>query len=1117
MLWLCAVSAALQAQHCGPIYVRHDATGAQTGTSWANAFRSLQDAIDAAPPGGQIWIAAGVYKPERDSTGNASPANIRARTFFISKGLQLYGGFSGTEQSLEQRNFSTNPTVLSGDLGTPDLQSDNAYHVVQLERTGSMCILDGLVITRGNANDTTGNTNKGGGILLQHAPSQYSVLTLRNCIIEQNNATYGGGLYSITDSWNGPPILIERCQFRNNTASWGGGIYFGQSTTLHTALRMIEVNFISQNVQQHGGGLHAWGRFIAQNCHFESNRANRGAGVNVEGGTATIENCIFQSNSSQRNGGGMRAEASTAILTNCLFVGNEANIFNEFFTTTNAGGGFFYRGSSSTSAILTNCVFSGNKGQRGAGFAITTTLLSSSFAKLDNCSFAGNSGQSVIDRIQGTLAVNNSIVYGNIGVPLINSSAQQCIIEGGYAGTGNIDANPLFISHPNPASAPATQGDLRLRPNSPAINTGNSSLAPSNSTTDAGGNRRVIDCIIDRGAFEFGSPGAGDIICYADNDGDGAGNPAAPRLACNSCPVGFVANHNDCNDSNSGITNTLPAPTASKPTTFFCRGESSANLRSISAQAPGRLVWVLVQAPAGSRFAGNLPHTFMPGEVNQEFSIGTDTLTMCSEPAYLGQPVNGVWRFEVYYETTYGCRSAIRQGFSVQVSHEQANGRIVASHTRACAGQPIVLSFEALTGQAPFRVVVNGRTYSGLSNGMPFDTLLAGVDFSDSLVLRLEQVADTFSCPGTAGALQTLTLYNAGVQTFTTLTVSACDSYTLNGQTYTQSGNYTQVLTNSAGCDSIVMLQLTINPSPVIALQVQHPACPDSGNGQVEAIAQQGVGPFTYLWSNGQTTPTATGLNPGTYILTLADAIGCSSTQSVTLTAQYEMNIAITTLQTVVCHGESTGAVAVEPLGGIGPYQVQWAHGPQTATLAGLPAGVYRVSITDANGCVASGKVVFTQPQPLNLNVHLNGITLTAQQPNVSYQWIDCAAGIPIPGATQQSFTPSQNGRYAVVLTQDACRDTSECVLVSVTSLAQASGSLNLPMVFPNPNNGQFTLRLPWPAEVFLYDLSGRMLSQSRYGQGEYFVRIDVPAGAYLLRIAHAHGVHTMRIIINRT
>lgn len=1006
------------AQYCGPLHVHPGATGAGTGESWQDAFVHLQDALDAAQPGAQIWVAAGVYLPQKDTTGNAAPANDRSKTFFINKDIQLYGGFAGAEQELSQRDPAAHPTILSGDLGTTGVATDNAYHVLWLALVSPLCIIDGFTITRGNANASDVN-GTGGGILLRHQPLQYAAPVIRNCIIEHNHATTGGGFYTATDSWAGPSVSIEHCKFRNNTAGSGGGIYFQQSMVAEVGLQLTNVEFSDQSIGQYGGGLYANGHFTARDCRFENNSSNRGAGANLEGGTAILENCAFIGNTSLRNGGGLRMERTTATVVNCLFLGNEANILNESSTTSNAGGGMFYRGSNTSFAKLANCVFSGNKGQNGAGFAQTTTVLNTSSAELDNCTFAGNNGASAVARLQGNLTIENSIIFGNEGTALTGGTARSCIIEGGYAGTGNVSVDPLFVALPSFLLAPTAAGNLKLQSGSPAIDQGNNTLAPTGFIADADGNHRMINCTIDRGAFEFGTSGASDRICYADADGDGLGNAAMPRLACNTCPGGFVSNNSDCDDSNSAITLMLPPPAAIQLTTEFCRGEPSITLRSIQSATPGRLVWVLVQAPPGSRFEGQEPLEFHAGAVNAEFSTGTDNLLMCSTPSYQNTSVNGVWMFETYYETAAGCRSAVQQGFSITVR-----------------------------------------------------------------------------------------------QTSTThLSATACNSYTFNGQTYTQSGIYTQMLTNAGGCDSLFILHLEIVSPPASQFDVQHPSCADSGNGQATVAAAQGAPPFNYLWSDGQTTPVAIGLTTGLYTVTLTDANGCISIDTVILTPQYQLLSSFTVMGTPVCHGDSTAAVTVSPMGGAAPFEYQWLHGPQTASLSGLPAGIYHVTITDANGCTATGATIFTDPPLLDISIVQNNHILTSQELDVEYQWINCDTGLPIQDAVNQSFEAVESGRYAVALSRGLCRDTSLCIEVMLVSATEQRSALPKTEAYPNPNNGRFVLRMPVSGQITLYDATGRLLRTEVHGAGEHTLFIDGPAGLYWLTVMYNQGVQTLRII----
>ena len=107
LLALVALTAPVRGERV--IYVSAHATGANDGTCWTDAFIDLQDGVAAAQPGDEIWVAAGVYKPDR-GTGN------RLMSFELVSGVGVYGGFSGDETCLDERDPQANPTILSGDL-----------------------------------------------------------------------------------------------------------------------------------------------------------------------------------------------------------------------------------------------------------------------------------------------------------------------------------------------------------------------------------------------------------------------------------------------------------------------------------------------------------------------------------------------------------------------------------------------------------------------------------------------------------------------------------------------------------------------------------------------------------------------------------------------------------------------------------------------------------------------------------------------------------------------------------------------------------------------------------------------------------------------------------------
>lgn len=165
-------------------YVNKAATGANNGTSWANAYTDLQPAIDAATVGNEIWVAAGTYLPTKDHTGNSSPTNPRDKNFHLDTDMKIYGGFAGTETLLSQRDPVANVTILSGDFNGNDVvtgsgstltfanNSENAYHVIITASLTSAAILDGFTVKGSNANGASNviytnsyNRNSGGGMI----------------------------------------------------------------------------------------------------------------------------------------------------------------------------------------------------------------------------------------------------------------------------------------------------------------------------------------------------------------------------------------------------------------------------------------------------------------------------------------------------------------------------------------------------------------------------------------------------------------------------------------------------------------------------------------------------------------------------------------------------------------------------------------------------------------------------------------------------------------------------------------------------------------------------------------------------------------------------------------
>ncbi|MBI4579754.1 MAG: hypothetical protein HY718_08635, partial [Planctomycetes bacterium] len=247
-------------------YVKWDATGANNGTSWANAYTSLQTGLTAAVSGDEIWVAAGTYKP-------AGVNGPRTATFQLKTGVGVYGGFTGTETSRNQRNSdpATNGTTLSGDLKGNDQpnfvgMTENSYHVVTASSTTATAILDGSTIRGGNANGL-GFNSAGGGLYVSLGSTR-----ITNCRFTGNLAFFGGGLFIDTGA---PPLT--NCAFDSNTAVNGGGaVYLYNSTAPPFS-----------------------------GCMFIANTARYGAGLEADNSTPLLTGCTIISNTASVAGGGM--------------------------------------------------------------------------------------------------------------------------------------------------------------------------------------------------------------------------------------------------------------------------------------------------------------------------------------------------------------------------------------------------------------------------------------------------------------------------------------------------------------------------------------------------------------------------------------------------------------------------------------------------------------------------------------------------------------------------------------------------------------------------------------------------------------------------------------------
>ncbi len=481
------------------IYVNTNASGANNGSSWGDAYLTLQDALAAAASGDQIWVAEGVYYPD---AGVGQTNNDRMSTFQLVGGVQIYGGFAGTESLLSERNISANVTILSGDLEQNDTNADanfiaettgdivgsNAYHVVRGGNATATTILDGFTITAGNADGVTFDTQNGGGLFNWGTnPTVLNVVFSGNNA-EETNFGYGGAVYNYivtnpaqftnvvftgNNAYAGggmagdPDILINDSTFINNTASnVGGGLEIsGNGGTL------TNVTF-SNNTAVGGGAMSiSFGSPTLTNITFSQNTAESAGAVNVSQGDPEFVNVTFDNNTATDFfGGAVQLTQSAAIFRSVTFSNNSANnsggalfsgtsssptLVNTTFTNNSAvsqGGGMYSGGSSN--ATITNVTFSDNSaGFTGGGlYALNGTIT------LQNTIIANSAA--------GGDCVRSSAVFAGMGHNLIESTGTDaCDLVNGV--TGNI-----IGSDPDLGALTGSPAYLPLGGDSPAIDAG---------------------------------------------------------------------------------------------------------------------------------------------------------------------------------------------------------------------------------------------------------------------------------------------------------------------------------------------------------------------------------------------------------------------------------------------------------------------------------------------------------------------------------------------------------------------------------------------------------------------------------------------------------------------
>lgn len=470
------------------------------GSSWTQAFLNLQDALAEANSngGGEIWVAEGEYFPDE---GTGQSGDDRSSTFELLNDVAIYGGFSGGETELSERDWVTNPTILSGDIDGNDTKVDgvvltptniilnNAYHVVSARNVDRTAVLDGFIITGGKA-DGSAPDNIGGGFYCDGSGSGSNCSpNLKNLTFSGNTAELGGGMYNGGSNKGSSSPNLEEVNFSGNTAIYGGAMFNAGFERGNSSPVLKGIDFSKNSVTTGDGGAmyNSGGEYgtsspVMDEVEFFKNFSKGGdggamfnSGFPSGASSPNLTKVTFTDNFAD-NGGALYNDGhdegdSSPILDEVIFLDNHAQ-------AGGFGGAMYNNGSENgaSSPDLNTVEFTGNfvpgdsygSGAGGGmyndatenGYSSPTlydVFFSGNFASADGfggamASYASNGGTSspILERV--TFSGNNAFSGGAVWDRADNSSNMSSIKNTAFIGNYAAHGGAVLISCSNGGS-----------------------------------------------------------------------------------------------------------------------------------------------------------------------------------------------------------------------------------------------------------------------------------------------------------------------------------------------------------------------------------------------------------------------------------------------------------------------------------------------------------------------------------------------------------------------------------------------------------------------------------------------------------------------------------------
>ncbi len=332
-------------------------------------------------------------------------------------------------------------------------------------------------------------------------------------------------------------------------------------------------------------------------------------------------------------------------------------------------------------------------------------------------------------------------------------------------------------------------------------------------------------------------------------------------------------------------------------------------------------------------------------------------------------------------------------------------------------------------------------------------------------------------------------------------------------------GTYTITATDNNGCSGTASVIISQSSSSVSITIASKTTLLCDGFGYITAhAATGGTPPYTYLWtpSGGTNLATTTNLTAGTYTITATDSNGCSGTASETISYPSHLSVSATVTGNLNCYGGHDATVSCTASGGTPAYTYYWfPSGGKNSVESGLSGGTYIITVTDSSGCTATAEVTISEPAGMNIktdsiDVHGSGgcngqasvTVLSGGAPPYTYKWI---AG----GQTTDTINNQCTGDYCCIVTDNnGCSQTTCIIIRSTVGIDNLFGNSTDITIFPDPNNGIFTIKgIERGMVLEMYDYLGRNINTVKVTDESMQMNIaSQPNGIYLIRILTNDG-----------